>query len=391
MSNAASEAAAALRARLAAEQALQHTAAIARTNFLFRGPSPAEQAVQQRAEAAAADHSARAVLARPAMVALLAQLRLCDQHTKQGPRCFLELAQALVPSVVEFGRAAFDASGAFEGDAREVSKAMTFAAQGALYNFPEDLDVALVAGALIEALSDHNKLERSGLTFESCKSALVLHGEHMGVQRLYREVLRGYGSGSLDQPHLIMVRRALQEARAFMAPPVSEGQPAVPIAPQAVLRCLLQLEHNAHFVLMCCGEHVEFKARIALVAAWCLAGSLREDRRASFCGDLHVARAACVLLYKTAAGCMQLDGECLVEAQRRSLCDLELPQLFFELRQRLHKEGGSPDDAHIEWLFVRLQREYRVGDKRPAAEAFEAPDAPDAPDAPRARGSGGSA
>ena len=75
-----------------------------------------------------------------------------------------------------------------------------------------------------------------------------------------------------------------------------------------------------------------------------------------------------------AASCMQLDSEYLVEAQRRSLCHLELPQLFFELRQRLHAQGSSSDDAHIDWLFVRLQQcpLHRVLVKRPAAVVLDA-------------------
>ena len=55
-----------------------------------------------------------------------------------------------------------------------------------------------------------------------------------------------------------------------------------------VMQCLTQLETNAQFVLMCYGEQVEYKPRVAAFAAWCLAGCLHQDRHASFFGDDHV-------------------------------------------------------------------------------------------------------
>jgi len=103
-----------------------------------------------------------------------------------------------------------------------------------------------------------------------------------------------------------------------------------------------------------------------------------------------VGRAACTLLYIMATNCMQQDSKYLVEADLLSLCALDLPQLFFELRQRLHAQIGSPDDAHIDWLFVRLHQTplHRApSGNRPAAnEATH-----DAPDAQRGRAAGGSA
>ena len=279
---------------------------------------------------------------------------------------------------MEYGLAAFD------GD-NDVSLELSSAAVKALHNYHDNIEVALVAGSLMQALSDNNMLKDRPLALESCKSTLILHGMDKRVQTLYGEVLRSYGHLHLHQQDHDVLTEELDKARIFMSPLSVE---AVPVTPQQVLQCLTRVTDHAHFQIMNYGEQVEYDKQVAEFVAWCLDRSLREDCGASFYGDLHVARAAGVLLYKTAAGCMQLDGEYLVEAQRRSLCDLELPPLFYELRQRLYEEGGSPDDAHIDWLYERLLRSplhRALAEKRPAADA-----APDAPGAKRGR-AGGSA
>ena len=377
-------AAAALKARLDAEMSAIITASTELTTFRYQQPTPAEQAIQQRAQAAAADKNARAVLLQPANSDLLGQLKLCGQHCALGPLKFLEVVKALVPIVLEYGLAAFD------GD-KDVSLELSNAAAKALHNYHDNIEVALVAGSLFEALSDHNMLKDIPLAMESCKSALILHGVDKRVQRLYGSVMMGYGYLHLDQQDHVVLRKELEKARIFMTPlSVEEGQQAVPITPQEVLQCLTRVTEHACFQIMCYGEQVEYKIQVAEFAVWCLTGSVHQVHDASFFGDRYVGRQACALLYQMATCSLQRDREYLVEEDLRWLCSLDLHQLLFEVRLQLQILDGTHDDAHIEWLFVRLQRTplyQAMSGKRPApVEASVA-----APAAKRGRGEGGSA
>ena len=68
------------------------------------------------------------------------------------------------------------------------------------------------------------------------------------------------------------------------------------------------------------------------------------------------------------------------------LCGLDIPKHLLVLQQRLHAQGGSPDDACIDWLLVRLGR-------TPLHHAMDGsgPGPVGEPAAKRRRGEGGSA
>jgi len=102
---------------------------------MLRQPSREELAAQQRAEAAAASKLAWAVLLRSTNSDMLDQLKLCGQHCALDPHKFLGVAEALVPSVAEYGLAAFD------GEERDVSLELSNAAIKALHNYHDNFQV----------------------------------------------------------------------------------------------------------------------------------------------------------------------------------------------------------------------------------------------------------
>ena len=63
-------------------------------------------------------------------------------------------------------------------------------------------------------------------------------------------------------------------------------------------------------------------------------------------------RQACELLFKMAAGCMQLDSEYLVEEDRQFLCSMDMTRLLFEFSNTC-----SEEIPHITWLLLRLGRD----------------------------------
>jgi len=390
---AAATAAAALKTRLDAETAARNTAAIERTTFRFRQPTSAELAVQQRAQAAAADKTARAVLRRPSNSESIAQFQQCnrdqDRHARHAPKA-IGLLHTLAANVAEFGAAAFD------GPEEEVSQTLNTVAKNGMYWYCGLVQAVLAAGALIKALSDRNMLEQQDVILDACKSALQLHAADVRVHKLFRDVLLHCGHRCLDPIAKVLLERDLQTALILMTPwaqnaQEDHGQQALLTIRQDVLQCLEALLNRATFVLMCDDEHDEFKTLVAVFATWCLHGCLREST-ACFFGDLNVGRKAGCLLYQMAAGCMQNDSEYLEEEERQMLCRHDVPKLLFELRQRMPAASTSRVAGRIEWLLQRMGRDpLHRALSRNTAPMRPLPSAAERAPAAQRRGEGGSA
>jgi hypothetical protein len=360
----------------AAEQAARK-ANMERTLAMLQKPGREEQREQDARALAEANHHAMAVQQWPETRILLAKLNPCDEGIEAGPPVsqVTQVLEAIALIFTDFGPAAFDQPVA------DLSHILGNAANDALHNYPNNLLVALAAGALIKALADRMQLKNKSLVFEECKSALRMHGVDVRVQKMYRNVLMGFGYCRLDQPTLVLMKNELARASTLMA---LWGR--AEIAPQEVLQCLTLLDAHAHFVLMSDSEQVLYKDPVVLFAVWCLERSMHHMHNALFFGDLHVARMACALLHKVATGCMQLDDQHLIEKDRLYLRLYNLPKIMFQLQNHILTKGGSSDDARIQWLFERLNRnpiKHMRYQKGPADE--------DAPDGKRSRAAGGSA
>ena len=392
-----------------------------RTLAMPRQPSEEEQVMLDALAKDAKNHLDMAVRRWPETRRLLANSEKSGtpgmgSDVEYAP-LFTESLEALGPIVAEFGLAAF------EGEVPAMSVELIRVAMHALQFYPGHMPLTLAAGFLIKALLDRNIMQRGPNILEhetvlmlKCKKVLLLNMEDLVVQKLYRNLLLNLGYLRLDAIAKKQIRKALHTAHILMMPKVGGGQERVPttvqdvlpagkkvvlqqelqealifLTPpvatlQDVLQCLAKVVEKGQFVLMCDDEHVEFKTQVAVFAAWCLAGCIRESDNASFFGNLEVGRQACLLLYQMAAGCMQENATYLVEEHRQSLCDLDIPEHLFELRKRLHAKSGSPDEARIDWLSVRLGRTrlHRAMDGR-------GPGPVSAPAAKRRRGEGGSA
>ena len=355
-----------------------------RTLAMLRKPSEEEQAKQDALAKAAKNHHNMAVCQWPETRLQLAKSQKygtpgSTQDVQYAP-LFTESLEALGPIVAEFGLAAFD------GEVQAMSLELINAARHALQFYPGNMPVTLAAGFLIKALSDRNILQNETDLTLKCKKALMLNVEDLGVQKLYRNVLLHFGHRCLDPIAKVQMEKQMQTTLILMTPSVGGGKERVPTTLQDVLQCLAKLVKYGQFVLMCDDEHFEFKTQVAVFAAWCLAGCIRESENACFFGNLVVGRQACVLLYQMAAGCMQENATYLVEEHRQSLCDLDIPKQMVELRQRLHARDGLPADARMGWLIVRLGR-------TPLHRAMDGsgPGPVGAPAAKRRRGEGGSA
>jgi len=310
-----------------------------RTQARLNEPSPEERVARELALGAAAEKHALAVLQKPAAGGLLVELQALSVDPVEGPHKVSEVLHQLAPIVKEYGGAAFD------GDKKAVALALSNAAADVLDMCYKDVIVTLDVGALLGALSWHNMLENVPNVMSACKSALRVHLKDTRVHALYRKVMLGYGYGSLDDAYVVMVDRALANARRLMLPDA-------PSTSKEVLTCLTHLLANAQFVLMCSGQCIEYKKDAAEYATWCLAGSIRAQHGAAFHGDQSVGRKACELLFKMAAGCMQLDSEYLVEEDRQFLCSMDMTRLLFEFSNTC-----SEEIPHITWLLLRLGRD----------------------------------
>jgi len=333
----------------------------ARTQAMLEDPSV--RAERKRALDAAEAKNALALLEQPATGLMLVLLQLRSLNPVSGPLKLSEVVNELAPIVLEYGPAAFDK------DKEELSLALSTAAADALQLYHTDVVVTLDVGALLQALSRHNMLENIPNVMSTCKSALIVHLTDTRVQVLYRRLMLGYGYGSLEDAHVDMVDMALATARRLMlqdAPPTSKE----------VLECLTHLLANALFVLMCSGQCLEYKKAVAEYVIWCLAGCTGALHGAAFYGDQSVGRQACELLFKMAAGCMQLDSEYLVEEDRQFLCSKDLTRLLSEFGN-----SCSDDIPHITWLLVRLGRDA----------LFPLFSGPGVQDRKRSRGEGGAA
>ena len=390
-----------------------------RTLAMPRQPSEEEQDKLVALAKDAKNHLDMAVHQWPMTRQLLAE---SQKYSAPGLRQDIEYApllteslEALGPIVAKFGLAAFD------GEVQAMSQELTIVAKHALLFYPGYVAVTLTAGILIKALLDRNIMQRGrnileheSVVMRNCKNVLLLNVEDLAVQKLYRNLLLNFGYLRLDPIAKVQIRKALHTAQVLMTPSVGSGQERVPTTLQDVLpagkkvvleqelqevlifltpsvatledvlQCLAKVVEKGQFVCMCDDEHVEFKTQVAVFAAWCLAGCIRESENASFFGNLVVGRQACVLLYQMAAGCMQENATHLFEEHRQILCDLDIPKLLLVLKLRLHADGGSPDDACIDWLFVRLER-------TPLQMDGSGPGPVGAPAAKRRRGEGGSA
>jgi len=345
-----------------------------RTLAWLQEPSPEERVARERALASAAEKHALAVLQRPAAGALLVELQALSAEPVEGlhkqsagpvegPHKLSEVLKQLAPIVMEYGGAAFD------GDEQAVALALSNAAADALDMCYKNVTVTLDAGALLQALSCHNMLENVPNVMSTCKSALMVHILDVRVHELFRRVMLGYGYGCLDDAHVVNVERELAKARSLM-------QEAGPVTSKEVLQCVTSLCTNANFVLMCYGEQQEHKKLVAEFATYCVAGSVRAEHGAAFYGTQAVGRQACELLFKVAAGCMQLDSEYLIEEDRQFLCSMDLTRLLFDFAN-----SCSDDVPHITWLLVRLGRDAQ----------FRLFSGPGVPLRKRSRGEGGSA
>ena len=272
----------------------------------------------------------------------LAELELChvESGAKTDPAKFLELAALLIPYIQEHG------VNAFFHEVRSVSERLSEAAIHASDLDCGNREVVRVAGSLMRALADHNVLRNTNAAMHACRTALALHGEDKTLQEDAREILLQYGCCYLDQPHRLVLAAQMSRACEYMQAVPEGGRPADPPSELLVMKTLVLLHSNAHFVLMDHGEQERWKKKVCEFAAWCLTTYTDPD----------VGNEACVLLYQAAIS-MQLDAEYLVEADRLALVDLKVPQLMFELEHRRNELGRPSDDARTNWLFSRLSRD----------------------------------
>ena len=305
----------------------------------LRDPGPEQREARKRALDAAAANNALAVLERPAAGELLVELELCISDPVLGPHKLSEVLKQLAPIVLDYGRAAFDND--------KVSLALSNAAVDALDLYYKDVIVTLDVGPLLKVLASQNMLENVANVMSACKLALLLHVEDMRVQELYRRVMQSYGYGCLDHAHVVMVERALANARRLML------QDA-PLTSKEVLKCLTHLLTNAQFVLMCSGQCLEYTEAVAQYAIWCLAGCRSAQRAAASLCDKEVGLQACALLFKMAAGCMQQNSERLVEKDRQWMCSKGLLSLLFDFDMSF--DFDIDENEHITWLMTRLRR-----------------------------------
>jgi hypothetical protein len=250
--------------------------------------------------------------------------------------------------------------------------------RNAVYIHSKDLQAVLAAGTLTKALNQWNMLRNRALVIEMCKIALSTHGENMNVQPLFRTVLSGIGHLELDQGSLALVKSDLAKAQAYMSDPVD-------VKPTLIMQCLARLELNANFVIMHDQQQTDYKEAVAVFALWCLARTISHEHDTSLLGDDEIARQACALVHKVAAGCMQQDDDSLFESDRLFLRSNKLPQLLFQLRNVHRMQYDVHPDPGIEWLFRRVKMTDRVRAES-LCEAHV-----DEPAAKRSRAAGGSA
>ena len=264
-----------------------------------------------------------------------------------------------------------------DGEQPPLSEAITRVVQSALCSFVQDDDVALKAGILFQILVHNNKLHQKDRIFECARAVLRIHGNDFRLQELYRKVMLRCYQVRLDLENRVLLDKDMKRLDDYMTLFAwHEGNTRAPLAAQEIMKCLTNLKAHAIFPQMSLHEQDIYGQCIGRFAMWCLAGSIRKHRGSTWYLDVHVGLEACNVLFRVAAGSMQVDSETLLESDRVWLCCSELEDILVEFRNHLHTLGLPLDKT--QWLFERLSRK-------------QAPSTPGAVGAKRSRGEGGAA